>query len=208
MKRSRSATLTCAAIVSLAIGFGVASAQTSPSKREAQRPQPAPSTTSDATHQQNAVTDESRFVPQAALANMAEIQLGHLAIKKAQHPDVKKFAKMMVEDHVKAQKDLADTASGEGIQWPTQLDDKHREIHQRLSTLSNEEFDREYMKTMVDGHRDVEKMLAERLGEGTGTSDETALAARVNQWAARTLPAVRAHLERGEQVYGQLEKAQ
>ena len=137
---------------------------------------------------------------------MAEIQLGHLAIKKAQQADVKKFAQMMVEDHVKAQKELADAASGAGIQWPTQLDDEHRQIQQRLSSLSKEQFDRDYMKTMVDGHRNVEKMLTERIDEGGPASDGTSLTGKVNQWAAKTLPAVRAHLEQAEQVYGQLAK--
>jgi putative membrane protein len=208
MRRRRTATLTCAGILSVAVGLGIANAQSPPSRRDTPR-QPAPSTTSDTGRQQNAVqrAGEHHFVAQAALANMAEIQLGHLAIKKAQQADVKKFAQMMVDDHVKAQKELADAASGAGIQWPTQLDDTHRQLHQRLSTLSNEQFDREYMKAMVDGHRDVEKMLTERVGEGGPASDETSLAGKVNQWAAKTLPAVRAHLERAEQVSGQLAKA-
>jgi putative membrane protein len=142
------------------------------------------------------------------MANMAEIQFGHLAVKKAQDPRVKKFGKMMVDEHVKAQQGLADAASGVGIQWPKQLDASHKQIHQRLSSLSKEQFDREYMKTMIDGHRGVEKMLATRVGaDGKAQkSDESALAAQVNQWAVKTLPAVRAHLSEAEQVYGELEK--
>jgi putative membrane protein len=158
---------------------------------------------------QSAPTDEHRFVPQAAMANMAEIQLGHLAVKKAQDPRVRKFGQMMVDEHVKAQKDLADAASGVGIQWPKQLDASHKQIHQRLSRLSKEQFDREYMKTMIDGHRDVEKMLAARSGApplDAQKSADSALAAQVNQWALKTLPTVRAHLSEAEQLYGELEK--
>ena len=153
-------------------------------------------------------TDTS-FVAQAALANMAEIQFGHLAVKKAQSADVKKFAQMMIDDHVKAQKELADAASGAGVQWPKQLDDKHKQIHQRLSSLNGDRFDREYMKAMVDGHRDVEAVLAGRAGNAPSNAkaDET-LAANVNKWAAKTLPTVRAHLKEAEQVSGGLDKGE
>jgi putative membrane protein len=155
---------------------------------------------------------ENSFVSQAALANMAEIQLGHLAVKKAQSADVKKFGQMMIDDHVKAQQELADAAKGAGIQWPKQLDDKHRQIHQRLSSLNGDRFDREYMKTMVDGHRDVEMMLAARADAGArpagGDKADQALTANVNKWVAKTLPTVRAHLKEAEQVQGSLDKGE
>ena len=161
----------------------------------------------------SAQANDTSFASQAALANMAEIQLGHLAVKKAQSPDVKKFAQMMIDDHVKAQQELADAASGAGVQWPKQLDDKHRQIHQRLSSLNGDRFDREYMKTMVDGHRDVETMLASRVESGTtrpssGAKSDTALTANVNKWATKTLPSVRAHLKEAEQVQGSLDKGE
>jgi putative membrane protein len=182
MARTVAASLTCAGLFVVAVGLGVASAQGAPS-------------------------DEHRFVPQAAMANMVEIQLGHLAVKKAQDPRVKKFGQMMVDEHVKAQQDLADAASGVGIQWPKQLDASHQQIRQRLSRLSDEQFDREYMKTMIDGHRDVEKMLSARTPpSGAQKSGDSALAAQVNQWAAKTLPTVRAHLSEAEQLYGELKE--
>ena len=183
MARTVATTFTCVGLFFLTAGLGIAGAQ-------------------------GAQTEEHRFVPQAAMANMAEIQFGHLAIKKAQDPRVKKFGQMMVDEHVKAQQGLADSASGVGIQWPKQLDASHKQVHQRLSSLSKEQFDREYMKTMIDGHRDVEKMLATRVG-GDGKapkSDDSALATQVNQWAVKTLPSVRAHLSEAEQVYSALEK--
>ena len=191
MRRRWSATLSWAGIFSVAVGLGIASAQ----------------------------SGEHDFVSQAAMSNMAEIQLGHMAAKKAQRADVKKFAQTMIDDHVKAQQQLADAAYGVGIRWPTKLDESHRQIQQRLSKLGNEQFDREYMKAMIDRHRDVEKMLAARVsngGSGTDTartrsisaSDEPTLAAKVNQWAASTLPEVRAHLKEAEQVFGELAKGE
>jgi putative membrane protein len=193
MRSSWSATLSRAVILSLVVGTGIASAQSSPSRRDAQ-PQPPPD------------TGEHAFVLQAAMSNMAEIQLGHLATKNAQRADVKKFAQMMIDDHLKAQQQLADAAYGEGIKWPTKLDDSHRQVQQRLSKLNNEQFDREYMQAMVDWHRDVEKMLATRPIGGAAKSEQPSLSAKVNQWAAKTLPEVRAHLKEAEQVYGEVSK--
>jgi len=177
MRRSWSATLVGAAILTMAVGIGVANAQGAA--------QPA---------------GDLDFVSRAAMSNMAAIQLGHLATKKAKNADVKEFAQATIEDHLKAQKQLADAASGAGVKWPTKLDDNYRQIEQRLSKLSDAQFDREYMKAMIDRDRTVEKMLASRTGGGAGDS----FAAKVNQWAAETLPEVRAHLKEAEQVFGQL----
>ncbi len=110
MRRSWSATLSCVGILTVAVGLGVASAQGAA--------QPA---------------GDQDFVSRAALFNMAAIQLGHMATKQAQRTDVKEFAQTTIEDHLKAQKQLADAASGAGVRWPTKLDDKYRQIEQRLS---------------------------------------------------------------------------
>jgi len=182
MRRSWSTTLSCVGILTVAVGVGVASAQGAA--------QPA---------------GDQDFVSRAALFNMAAIQLGHMATKQAQRADVKEFAQATIEDHLKAQKQLADAASGAGVRWPTKLDDKYRQIEQRLSKMSNDQFDREYMKAMIDRDRDVEKMLAAR-ASGGGETDT--LAAKVNQWAAATLPEVRAHLKEAEQVLAQIGKGE
>jgi predicted outer membrane protein len=204
MRRRLIATLWWAGIFTVAVGFTFASAQGSPGARDAQR-QPAPS---------GAQSPDHDFVAQVAMANMAAIQLGHMATKKTQNADVHKLAETTVGDHLKAQQRLADAAYGAGIKWPTRLDDKHQQLHQRLSKLSTEQFDREYVKATIDGHRDVEKVLAARVGANSGgaparsQSDESSLSAKVNQWAAATLPEVRDHLKEAEQVFADLGKAE
>ena len=105
MRRSWSARLTWAGILSVALGLGIASAQTS----------------------------EHDFVSQAAMSNMAAIQLGHLATKKAQNADVKRFAQTMIDGNLKAQEQLANAGYGAGIRWPKKLDDKHQQTQQRVS---------------------------------------------------------------------------
>jgi putative membrane protein len=195
MRPSWNAIVTWAGIFSVAVGLGIANAHSSPSGRDAQS---SPSTTTD--------TGDHDFVLHAAMSNMAAIQFGHLAAKKSQHADVKKFAQATIDEHLKAQQQLADAAYGAGIQWPKKLDEKHQQTQQRLSKLTDEQFDREFMKAMVDRHRDAEKLLAARVSKSAASSNE--LAEKVDQWAARTLPDVRAHLKEAERVYGAFSKGE
>jgi predicted outer membrane protein len=218
MRQSWSATLWCAGIFTMTLGLAVATAHAPLSQRDTQRP-PARSPATEQKAAQPAAT-ELDFVSRVAMSNMAAIQLGHMASKKAQHADVQKFAQTTIDGYLKAQQQLADDAYGAGVQWPKKLDDRHRQLQERLSKLSKEQFDREYMKAMIDWHHEVEKMLAGRAnnrGEGDGQptggpgdakSDEAPLAAKVDRWAARTLPEVRNHLKEAEQVFGELDKGE
>ena len=149
--------------------------------------------------------DTRLFVVQAALANMSEIQLGHVATMKAQRPDIKKFAQVLIEDHVNTQKGLAEAAYGAGVKWPTEMTDQQRQLKQRLSMVKNDQFDREYLKAIVNEHRDVERMLADQVTEN-GKATDAVLAAKVSQWAVTTLPAVRARLKLAEQMYAELDR--
>jgi putative membrane protein len=145
------------------------------------------------------------FAERAMMANKAEIKLGELAGENAQSAAVKDFARMMVRDHGNGLNSLKEAVKGFNVDEPAQLDAKHQELYDRLSKLNGAEFDREYMKAMVDGHREVVDMLDDRAGQGpsaTGTSgaDNSRLDASVNQWAAKALPTTKTHLQKAEQV--------
>ncbi len=154
-------------------------------------------------------TDAELFARQAMLANKAEVKLGELAGERAQSPAVKDFARMMVRDHGNALETLKQAVRGFDVDEPAQLDAKHQALYDRLSKLSGAEFDREYMKAMVDGHREVVDMLDNRAGpspSATGTSgtDNSRLDASVNQWTSKALPTTKQHLQKAEQISGQL----
>jgi putative membrane protein len=161
------------------------------------------------------------FVNEAAVAGMAEVELGKLARERATDAKVKEFAGMMVRDHTAAGNKLDTIARQHSIPLPDQMDEKHRELRDRLSKLSGAEFDREYMQAMVDGHEDLvghlesrvdKKNLGEwqakyrdRSGEKVEASAESeAVMAEpsddpvkrsINEWAAETYPVAYAHLE-------------
>jgi putative membrane protein len=143
-------------------------------------------------HAQQSTSGDSAFAMKAAQANLAEVELGKLALQKSTSDDVKKFAQQMVDDHSKALDELNDVAGKKNITLPSALDAEHKKLSDRLSKLSGAAFDRQYMPAMVDGHRNV---AAEVRKESQSGSDPD-----LKAWAAKTLPTVEAHLKHAETV--------
>jgi len=154
------------AVITVAIAAGAVSARTQDTARpEARTGQLSPRPSANA-----APTDSRAFINTMAVAGMAEVQLGKLATERASSADVKAFGQMMVTDHTKANEELKQIASRLDVQLPTQLDDKHRSLAAKLSTLKGAEFDREYMTAMVGGHEEVANTLRSRTGGDRSTS--------------------------------------
>jgi predicted outer membrane protein len=114
--------------------------------------------------------DVRKFVERAAMADMAEVQLGQLALQQAQDPQVKQFAQQMVDAHSRSLEQLRSLASRQNIQLASSLDSKHQKRHDKLAKLQGAEFDRAYMDAMVDAHEDAEKLIAKRAGANASQS--------------------------------------
>ena len=129
---------------------------------------------------------DHKFATDAAIGGMAEVELGRLAESKASNPDVKNFGKRMVDDHSKANDDLKAVAAKENINLPASLDAKHQAVVDRLSKLSGAEFDRAYVKEMVNDHETDVKEFERESQHGTN--------AGIKEFASRTLPTLQEHL--------------
>ncbi len=156
------------------------------------------------------------FVEDLTIANMAEVELGKMAMERAANAEVKQFGDMMVRDHTKAGDELKQVATRHSIPAPAALDQKHQELKTKLSTLRGAEFDREYMSAMVDGHEDVVDRLQtraseDRFGDDKGAvkpeSSDNPVEAALNQWAAAALPTVRHHLDEAKRINDGLGRA-
>ena len=167
--------------------------------------------TSGQTH--GATADARYFAEKAGYAGNAEVKLGQLAAERAQSPAVKDFAQMMIRDHSKGGAELKQAVSKHDVQMPAGLDAEHQKLFDRLSQLRGAEFDREYMKAMVDGHEKVKSMLSDRTrsdrgavsrNRATGTAgtpgESTQLDMAVNQWASKRLPTVEQHLLKAKEI--------
>jgi putative membrane protein len=151
------------------------------------------------------------FVEYMAHANLAEVELGRLAIERAANPQVKLFADMMVTDHSQAAESLKQVAIEHAIPTPTGLDENHSELKTKLSGLRGRTFDREYMTAMVQGHEGIVDRLQTRATEERFGDDKIAVRsersdnrveAALNEWATQALPTTRYHLEEAKRIHG------
>jgi putative membrane protein len=138
-------------------------------------------------HGSGSMTSDMKFAMEAAVGGMEEVQLGQLAAQKGASDEVKQFGQHMVDDHTKANEDLMQVASGKSWTLPAALDAKHQADVQKLSAMSGEAFDREYVKMMVKDHK---KDVADFQKESMHGAD-----ADVKSFATRTLPTLQEHLQ-------------
>ena len=139
----------------------------------------------------NKVNDK-KFVKDAAMGGMAEVELGKLATQKAANEDVKQFGQRMIDDHTKANDQLKEVASKDNIQVPATLDKKYQEQIDKLSKLSGAAFDKAYVKDELKDHKnDIKDFQA----EAQGGSDPN-----VKAFASNTLPVLQQHLQLAENL--------
>lgn len=135
---------------------------------------------------------DQKFVREAAQGGLAEVELGKLAAEKASSDQVKKFGQRMADDHSKANDELKELASKNGIQLPTDLDSKDKALKDRLSKMSGSDFDKAYMQSMVKDHK---KDVADFRKESTSGSNND-----VKQFATQTLPTLEEHLKQAQSI--------
>jgi putative membrane protein len=170
------------------------------------------------------VKTDPYFIRNVANMNLSEIELSRMALDKATRPDIKAFAQMMVADHGAAD-DRLKTVTGHAIDWPVQLDQKHRESADELARKQGADFERGYLKAMIEGHQNFAALLESRLDVQSLADWKTAAAGRtqgkalpepkeemrdvavrpnksgsettmkINQWAADTYPVAQKHLD-------------
>ncbi|MDT7778100.1 MAG: putative rane protein [Acidobacteriota bacterium] len=132
------------------------------------------------------MTADQKFAMEAAMGGQMEVELGKLAAQKGASDEVRQFGQHMVDDHSKANADLMQVASGKSMTLPTALSPKMQMEMQKLSAMSGEKFDKEYVKMMVKDHKED---VAAFQKEASGGMD-----ADIKSFATRTLPTLQEHL--------------
>jgi putative membrane protein len=135
---------------------------------------------------------DTAFVQKAAEGGMAEVALGKLAAERAENADVKKFAERMVTDHSMANRQLMAVAEKVGAAVPKSLDQKHMAHMEHLSAMKGAAFDKAYMAHMVKDH---EEDVALFTAQAAAAQDPG-----VKEFAAKTLPTLKEHLEMARKV--------
>jgi putative membrane protein len=160
-------------ILSLSLASGVAFAQQSGS---------APSAT------------DTKFMKDAAAANMAEVEVGRLASEKASSTEVRDFGRMLVDDHSKAMDELKSLASKKNVALPTEPTAEQKAEKARLSKLSGRAFDDAFAKAMVGDHEKAVKLFRDEHTSGTDPDAKS--------WAGNTLPTLEKHRDEAKKLAG------
>lgn len=96
--------------------------------------------------------NDEEFVKNAASSGLLELELAELAGQNATNPRVKEFAAMLLKDHRKSSEELKSIAREKNINVPANLDEKHLNKVEELKLETGAEFDKAYLKELVECH--------------------------------------------------------
>jgi len=144
-------------------------------------------------------TSDATFVFKASAAGMAEVDAATLAMKQASSAEVKRFAKHMLHDHTKANKELLALANEKKLPVAPSADARHQEELRMLATLKGAAFDRAYMKGQVKDHEEAVALFQNEARNGMDPD--------LKAWAAKTLPTLKEHLKMAQDVRDQVKGA-
>lgn len=190
MSGNRTTTRRTAAAALLLLATGAFAQGTTPSA-----PSTAPATGASGATGSGGTLDRAdrRFIETTAQDGLAEVALGRLAQQRASDAQVKSFGERMVQDHGKANDELSKIAAGKGVAVPTAPSRGQQRDADRLGKLSGAEFDRAFMKHMVDDHK---KAVAAFQRASTSAKD-----GELKAFAARTLPTLQQHLQMAQSTH-------
>ncbi len=131
---------------------------------------------------------DAQFLVDAATLSLEEIKLGKLAQVKGTTAEVRDLGKMLAEAHTKTLKEVADLAQTRQITIPDSATNETMTSYNDLNGKAGNDFNKAYCDRMVSGHKSgIEKFEK----ESADSRDQD-----IKEWAAKTLPKLREHLQK------------
>lgn len=135
--------------------------------------------------------DTDDFIEEASAKGVAEIESGKLALQKSSVPEVKAFARKMIEDHASANKDLRALATKKNLEVADEAELLAKAKNYVLKQREGESFDVAYVNNQIDAHKTAIKLFK----DASSSSDED-----VRRLAATSLPKLEHHLQEAESL--------
>jgi len=161
------------------------------------QPQTNQQTTSQKTEEahKQAKTEDGKFLVKAAEIDLAEINLGRLALQRSGRPDIRQFANQLVQDHSQNLQQLNQMANAH--QWATgeRMDQEHQQLFMKLAAMQGEQFDKEFVQKMIEGHKKAAELFEH--------ASQNAQHDEIKQFAAQTLKAIKQHEQIAQRLAGQ-----
>jgi len=134
----------------------------------------------------------SEFMTKVADVGMTEVKLGQMAQDKGMSQRVKDFGAMMVKDHTAAGDELKSMARQKNVTLPETMSNDHQKKTDDLNKKTGKDFDKAYMKAIVDGHQSTVNDF-EKASKDTKDAD-------VKAWVDKTLPTLKMHLDSAKAI--------
>ena len=126
------------------------------------------------------------FVKEASAANLAEVQLGRLALSQGTNSMVKAFGQRMVDDHIAANQKLDVIAHAQSLAVSSTLLPAAQQQYARMKGLADATFDHAYAKETVQDHRSAISLFEAEVAQGNDPA--------LRNYAGQTLPKLKQHL--------------
>lgn len=136
--------------------------------------------------------DDMQFFQKAAQTGMLEVQAAAIASTRALAPTTKTFADTMAIEHGANNDALKALATSKGVTLPAQMDEKHREVLEKLQKEETKEFDKHYAEVMREGHKEAIELFKETAKESKDSD--------IRAFANSTLPTLQHHLDMARQL--------
>ena len=142
--------------------------------------------------------DDSEFLVDATEINLEEIEIGRLAQTKSTNPEVKKFGKMLVDEHTKSAAEVKTIADSRNFSLPTSITEEGKDQYDKLNEKTGVDFDKKFADMMVDGH--------EKAIDKFKKASENATDQEIKTWASNNVSTLTSHLQHAKQLKESLDK--
>ncbi len=129
---------------------------------------------------------DQAFIDQAALDGLQEISLGHLAVQRGQHQEVRELGQRLISDFSRASSELISLALRRGLVPPGFLPRRRRAEVETLARISGSVFDTCFAKQLISTQRQVLSRFQNELDQGADPE--------LRAFAKRTLPLLHENL--------------
>ena len=153
---------------------------------------PSPGMKSGMSGKSNLSAGDKRFVKKAYRGGREEVENGKMAKDKAQNDATKDVAARMITDHTKANEDLESIAKEENLDLSN--------INPKAMEMSGDNFDKKYL-TMLKKDHEKDIALFEKEANDPGVKEDS----DVKQFAKKTLPTLKEHLQMVEDALKKVE---
>jgi len=137
---------------------------------------------------------DEKFVKQAGASGTAEVKVATLGTQKAERADVKDLATMLVTDHAKVNEELATLAKSKSVELSAVIDPKSAGVFEDLEKERGADFDKAFLSHLKSAHKTTIASFED--------ASKDAADADVKAWAGKTLPTLKAHLDKITELQG------